>query len=197
MAFQGGVDIPLPVGRFANLTLQYTYLGPFFYSHYPVEIVTGQADGKDVVETWDVSYVNKGRPLGYPMQPNSDEVLLRGTLGIQGGWEFEALVKYQRRSGQYGISMTDNMIYADQKAGKYADKAFNENVFERLVSIEVGAVKRFESLPFALTGTYLFHEQWNRERTAPTDGTHNYTVTGPWIFGRRSHALQVGIRLWY
>jgi len=197
MAFQAGVDIPLPVSSFANLTLQYTYLGPFFYSHYPVEIVTGQADGKDVVETWDVSYVNKGRPLGYPMQPNSDEVLLRGTLGIQGGWEFEALLKYQRRSGQYGISMTDHMIYADQKVGKYADKAFNENLFEQLVSIELGIVKRFESLPFALTGKYLFHEQWNRQRTAPADDTHNYTVTGPWTFERRSHALQVGIRLWY
>ena len=35
MAFQGGIDIPLPIGNFSMLTFQWVHLSPFFYSHYP------------------------------------------------------------------------------------------------------------------------------------------------------------------
>ena len=213
MAFQGGIDIPFNIGNFAKLTLQYTYLGPFFYTHYPVDLVTGNAvywDGDKYVqyeddddspiktqEVWHLSYVNKGRPLGYPMQPNSDEILLRGTFGLQGGWEFEALAKYQRRSGQYGATLNENMVYAAQRKGKYHDKAFTENVFEQLVSLELGGTKRFENLPFSLTGKYLYHAQWSRPRLDPPPGEYNHTVSGPWTLADKSHAVQLGVRLWY
>ncbi|MDT4761987.1 hypothetical protein [Sphaerochaeta sp. PS] len=36
LAFQAGVTIPLPIGSFSSLTFQWTYLAPFFYSHYPM-----------------------------------------------------------------------------------------------------------------------------------------------------------------
>ncbi|WP_332447214.1 hypothetical protein [Sphaerochaeta sp.] len=36
MAFQAGVIIPIPVGTFSSVTLQWTYLSPFFYAHYPI-----------------------------------------------------------------------------------------------------------------------------------------------------------------
>ena len=221
MAFQAGVDIPIKLGNFAKLTLQYTYLGPFFYTHYPVDLETGNVvdqdgnqvyaqkldEGKELVddttnplktqEVWHLSYVNKGRPLGYPLQPNSDEILLRGTVGLSGGWELEGLVKYQRRSGQYGATMNENMIYRLQRDGKYEDKAFNANVFEQLISLELGGTKRFENLPFALTGKYLFHAQWSRDRQKPSEGDVNYTVTGPWKFDDQSHAIQLGVKVWY
>ena len=199
LAFQGGIDVPFNIGNFAKLTLQYTYLGPFFYAHYPVDIVTGDAGSEDVKEYWNVSYINKGRPLGYPMQPNSDEILLRGTFGLQGGWEFEGLAKYQRRSGQYGATLNEYMVYTAQKAGEYSDKAFTENVFEQLVSLELGGTKRFENLPFSLTGKYLFHAQWNRDRDAPDNeaGIYEGVVSGPWTLTNKSHAIQIGLRLWY
>ncbi len=36
LAFQAGVTVPLPIGTFSSVTLQWTYLAPFFYSHYPL-----------------------------------------------------------------------------------------------------------------------------------------------------------------
>lgn len=35
LAFQTGVVVPLPIGNFSTFTFQWTYLSPFFYSHYP------------------------------------------------------------------------------------------------------------------------------------------------------------------
>lgn len=195
MGFQAGVDLPLPVGDFGTVTFQYTYLGPFFYTHYPIE-QSVEVEGKEYVyEVWKLDYVNKGRPLGYPMQPNSDELLLRGTLGIRGGWEFEALLKYQRRSGQYGFTMKEHMVYKD--ADKYHDKAFNANVFEQLFSLEAGVEKRFEDLPFTVTGRYLFHIKGTRTHTPPAAGEYNWSVGDAWSYAGRSHTLQLGVKVWY
>lgn len=36
LAFQAGVVVPLPIGTFSSLTVQWTYLAPFFYAHYPI-----------------------------------------------------------------------------------------------------------------------------------------------------------------
>lgn len=41
LAFQAGVTIPLPIGSFSSLTFQWTYLAPFFYSHYPMREMVG------------------------------------------------------------------------------------------------------------------------------------------------------------
>lgn len=41
LAFQAGVTIPLPIGSFSSLTFQWTYLAPFFYSHYPMQEQVG------------------------------------------------------------------------------------------------------------------------------------------------------------
>jgi len=36
LAFQAGITVPLPIGSFSAVTFQWTYLSPFFYSHYPL-----------------------------------------------------------------------------------------------------------------------------------------------------------------
>lgn len=51
LAFQAGAVIPLPIGSFSSLTLQWTYLAPFFYSHYPIMEKTGT-----LVDTSDTTY---------------------------------------------------------------------------------------------------------------------------------------------
>ncbi|MGB4405393.1 MAG: hypothetical protein WBI82_00850 [Sphaerochaeta sp.] len=44
LAFQAGVTVPLPIGSFSSVTLQWTYLAPFFYSHYPLLEQVGTLD---------------------------------------------------------------------------------------------------------------------------------------------------------
>ncbi len=41
LAFQAGITIPLPIGSFSSVTFQWTYLAPFFYSHYPMREQVG------------------------------------------------------------------------------------------------------------------------------------------------------------
>jgi hypothetical protein len=43
-AFQAGVVVPLPIGSFSSLTFQWTYIGPFVYTHYPMRKLTGTVD---------------------------------------------------------------------------------------------------------------------------------------------------------
>nr|WP_319474383.1 hypothetical protein [uncultured Sphaerochaeta sp.] len=40
-AFQAGFVVPIPVGSFSSLTVQWTYIGPFVYTHYPIMEKTG------------------------------------------------------------------------------------------------------------------------------------------------------------
>lgn len=52
LAFQAGVVVPLPIGTFSNLTIQWTYLAPFFYAHYPIMEHTGELEtGSDETVT--------------------------------------------------------------------------------------------------------------------------------------------------
>ena len=44
LAFQAGVTVPLPIGTFSSVTFQWTYLAPFFYSHYPLMEQVGTLD---------------------------------------------------------------------------------------------------------------------------------------------------------
>lgn len=44
LAFQAGITTPLPIGSFSSLTFQWTYLAPFFYSHYPLKEQVGTLD---------------------------------------------------------------------------------------------------------------------------------------------------------
>lgn len=44
LAFQAGMTVPLPIGSFSSVTFQWTYLAPFFYSHYPLLEQVGTLD---------------------------------------------------------------------------------------------------------------------------------------------------------
>jgi len=52
LAFQAGITVPLPIGSFSAVTFQWTYLAPFFYSHYPMREQVGTLDSTDVGATF-------------------------------------------------------------------------------------------------------------------------------------------------
>jgi len=70
-AYQGGIQTPLSFLPFGTITLQYTKINPFVYSHYFEE--------KYSTFSLPVSmnYTNEGQNLGYFLPPNSDEILLK------------------------------------------------------------------------------------------------------------------------
>jgi hypothetical protein len=219
MAFQAGTDIDIPIGNFSMLTVQYTNLGPFFYTHYPVEV--DYNDDGEADEIYEVMYVNKGQNLGYPLRPNSDEILISGAFGFGDGWDSTITAKYQRRSGQYGSNMSEYMIYRAADAGAYDDKNFNDNVVEKVFGLELTVSKSMKDYPISFSASYILNMQTERDRVAtrywvpddPDTKTVNeehittdpnearaipiqYTPTGPWSPLDYTHAVRLGVRIW-
>ena len=269
-AFQAGVVVPLPIGTFSSLTFQWTYIGPFVYTHYPMRKLTGSfvkgdlvpdktiitdtgrtvvyssvpkklafsAKGADpiaeidisdaAVATWytqggktytltddgrtmiekkgddfliyetyaETNYVNKGENLGYPLQPNSQEFLLQLDLGLPKGWTTQFQAKYQARSGQYGYSLDQFMLYAIDD--QYPEKDFWNYVFNHTLSILVSGTKKLDDMPISLTASYRFIADWERpidESTERFDGLT--TVFGAWQDPTFNHIVQVGVKIFY
>jgi hypothetical protein len=70
VALQGGLKLPVPGLPFTTLTLQYTKVEPFTYTHYPT-------DYPDYRIPVDTAYTHDGENLAYPLWPNSDEILVK------------------------------------------------------------------------------------------------------------------------
>lgn len=273
-AFQAGVVVPLPIGTFSSLTFQWTYIGPFVYTHYPMRKLTGVIDPADLVtsgepledndkvqivtdtgriiiyddtkkeitlsakgpdeaqtinldtaewfsndtytltkdgrtmieekdgkyliyETYaETNYVNKGENLGYPLQPNSQEFLLQLDLGLPKGWTTQFQAKYQARSGQYGYSLDQFMLYAIDD--QYPEKDFWNHVFNHTLSILVSGTKKLDGMPISLTASYRFIADWERpidESTERFDGLT--TKFGAWQDPVFNHIVQVGVKIFY
>jgi hypothetical protein len=267
-AFQAGLVVPLPIGSFSSMTLQWTYIGPFVYTHYPMREFTGAIDpsliseGDDpltltvisdqgreftynsatatdtitfrprgssedeVIElvsgtsTWyskdgrtmieqsggqyliyetyaETLYVNKGENLGYPLNPNSQEILLQFDLGLPKGWTAQLQGKYQARSGQYGYEMYQYMYYAEDHL--YPEKDFWGNVFSHKLSLKATGTKKFEGTPISITASYQFLSEWDRPITNVDEVFFDgrYTEFGPWSDAKMDHIVQVGVRIFF
>lgn len=148
MGYQAGANIPVPWLSFGQITLQATYLSPFFYSHYadddnPWEHLANQA------------YVNKGFPLGYPIDPDTLELLARYDTGLGRGWSLSASLRSQFRSAQYatnneyGTTILTSMVYAADK--EYARKDFLSYIWSNVWSLDLTVKKRMERFPAEFT----------------------------------------------
>jgi hypothetical protein len=70
-AYQAGVSFYLPWLPFASITVSYTKLEPYNYTHNRIETPWY------VNNKMETNYVSFGKSLGYYLPPNSDEILLR------------------------------------------------------------------------------------------------------------------------
>jgi hypothetical protein len=76
-AFQGGLKAVIPQLPFASISLSYTKIEPYTYTHTRILVpwYNNEYDGKNL--PMETAYVNNGEGLGYYLSPNSDEILLR------------------------------------------------------------------------------------------------------------------------
>ncbi|MBW8003238.1 MAG: hypothetical protein FVQ80_14665 [Planctomycetes bacterium] len=69
-AWQTGLKIPLSCLPFSLLTLQYTKIEPYCYTHY-------LQDHPSYSQQININYANDGENIGYYLPPNSDEFLIK------------------------------------------------------------------------------------------------------------------------
>ena len=97
-SFQAGIKAPIPGIPWSTLTLQYTKIEPFTYTHYyyvdspwytpPVAFDEDGSTGERKyvpVYAMDTGYMNGGESLGYGLEPNSDEIMLKLTSHFRRG----------------------------------------------------------------------------------------------------------------
>ncbi|MBQ0070913.1 MAG: hypothetical protein KBS81_03520, partial [Spirochaetales bacterium] len=151
VALQGGVKMPLPVFSFGELTLQATYIPPFFGTHYEF------AENPWGSDRMGIAYVNKGQPLSYPVTPDSVELLASLGTTVPGGVSVDLVVKDQMRSAQYATSekygTTLHDIIAYSHSGEYAEKDFFSYIWDNTLSVSVTGKYSFGHLPLSLTAS--------------------------------------------
>jgi hypothetical protein len=119
-AYQGGLKVSIPWLPFADVSLRYTKIEPYCYTHPATEVPwnTNKAN---------TAYLNNGESLGYYLPPNTDELLIRPEmmflLGDSTGTflEISAYLQYQliRHGAEYGpgrvdgSSPWDELVYDD------------------------------------------------------------------------------------
>jgi hypothetical protein len=100
-AAQAGVNIQLPILAFSSISLSYTMVNPYCYTH------------NRNIDPWfgslpmETSYTNNGVSLGYYIPPNSDELLFRfKTMPVK---NLVTHLQYQmiRHGADYGSSEVD------------------------------------------------------------------------------------------
>ena len=168
-AVQIGTKTPLPFCT-SIFSFQYTKIEPYMYSHPLTEV------------PWydnpiDTTYLNHGQPLGYFLNPNSDEFKLQ--LEAKPLWYLSANVKYSlvrhgvsTGSGKVdGSSFDDPLVYNPPEAEKdkydyqnaqegdlYWKDFLHDGVYEWINSIALGAELdcRYWNVPISVGLTYTF-----------------------------------------
>ena len=149
IAVQAGAKFSLPFGNFTELKLQGTYVSAFFGSHYQDKVpLFGDVE-------YTTAYVNKGQNIGYPLNPDSLEILLDFDTTLSYGIKLSVEIKDQMRSAQYATKKTgtDILTYMDYyNTNDYYNRDFFNNIWNNILDVEVEAQKSFDSkLPVTVT----------------------------------------------
>ncbi len=155
-AWQTGLKIPVPVRwlPFALLTLQYTKIEPYCYTHIPYQPTPGSIP-------ININYAHDGENLGYHLPPNSDELLLRFFTLPSEGLELTAQYQLIRHgTGDHHLGQIEGDIgtwfdYAD--TALYPQKDFlHDGIYDWINVLTLNLGYRFAGLPLRLWAEYSF-----------------------------------------
>ena len=178
LAIQGGFEMPISALNRGLLTVQGTYIPPFFGSHYLfTESESRPAWGKG---EYSVEYANGGKGLSYPLNPDSMELLVNFSCSFKKGWSMDVTIKDQIQSAQYtnvsgfnkgnplgnaGLSIMDSMDYDAYNAGLYSFKKFFSYIWKNTLDVDITVQKTFEDYPFVLSAGINAMADWTRNFT--------------------------------
>ena len=204
IALQGGVNVPVSLGMFGLLTLQTTYIPPFFGTHYTFTSDNQPFYNGDV----KIDYINKGQPLSYPLYPDSFEILASYESAINANVSLDIVIKHQMRSAQYsidetyGTTMHDNFNYS--VSSKYVPKEFFSYVWNNIFDIELNGKYKFDSFPLTLkVGVQCVVESSKTFSVSGEAKNNGYntgnqtTITSSWSRPDVRYIVNVGFDIYY
>lgn len=160
-AVQIGAKSPLPFWT-SIFTFQYTKIEPYMYSHPLTDVPWYD-------KPMDTTYINHGQPLGYFLNPNSDEFKIQ--LESNPLWYLSATLKYTlvRHGTTTGSGKVDGSSFYDplnysgnlqdaQEGDLYWKDFLHDGVYEWINSISLGGELdcRKWDVPITVGLTYTF-----------------------------------------
>lgn len=174
-AYQGGIQTPISFLPFGTLTLQYTKINPFVYTHY----IEDNYPSSSIPVS--LSYTNEGQNLGYFLPPNSDEIMLK----VETFPKPNLLTTFKYQLVRHGTNdasidndsdgIPDGQIYGDiyipyDYTQIYPFKDFlNDGIYDWSNIVSLKGEYRFPSYPLTVGLEYFFsHTFWDRNGIAVT-----------------------------
>ena len=156
--------------------------------------------------------MNKGQNIGYPVNPDTFELLLSFDTTAFDGWKLGLLVKDQLRSAQYaekayGTNILTSIDYprydnGPGEWGYYESRDFFGNIWNNILDVELSAEKGFESMPLSLFFGLQGMLESKRDFTSKTIGTTDLLYPGKIeSWGEWKNELtvnaKIGIKVYY
>lgn len=202
-AYQAGTKVSLPWLPFTTVSLRYTKLEPYCYTHQAIR-----------KQPWydgyiSESYTNNGRSLGYYLEPNSDELFVRAeTQAVQG---LKAGLQYQmiRHGADYGSGqVAGSSIWSEMSIPTYEHEIgardslkkyfLHDGVYEwsHIIALDASYTCTKLSVPFKLYATvgyvydYFTQSEGGANKKTPYHriNTHEYPTT-------RGCVVSLGVKL--
>lgn len=198
IAIQGGLEIALGFLDFGLLTIQGTYIPPFFGAHYAEVSYTSE-------------YANGGKGLSYPLNPDSIELLVDFSCAFGKGWSMDLKVKDQIQSAQYtqaagfnkdnsfgtltnaGLSLNDAMDYDVA----YALKEFFSYVWKNTLDVDLTVKKAFIDFPIELSAGANVIVDWTRNFTNGDDNYGDKVSLQDWNSPYYRLLMKLGFSVYY
>ena len=207
-AGQVGFRALLPWLPFASLSLSYTKVEPYAYTHTRINLPWYDSEFNGKPSPMETSYINNGVPLGYFLPPNSDELQFR----------FEALatrnldvsLQYQmiRHGADHGSQAVDGSNFLSELDPDGRDKKtvlrkffLQDGAYQWQHSIKIGGEYSFKKYPFQIFGDFGFvfsyYTALSDPATANSGNAYSFTHINTAEYPQRSRLIaSLGVRLW-
>lgn len=154
-AYQVGVQGIIPGVPFASVSLSYTKIEPYNYTHHRNYVPWYDSSNGPM----EKAYVNNGVSLGYYLPPNSDEVKVRfdvhPLLRMAAHWQYQLI----RHGADYGPHQVDgSSLISELDPSGRGDKAsltkafLKDGAYQWMHIIKIGADYKFGAFPLTLYG---------------------------------------------
>ena len=171
-ALQFGAKIPLEILPFDTLIIQGTYLTPFVYIH---KLLGDDPDDTDETEETDdpddllnVSFLNKGKKLGYNSNQNSIEMLVKYETSPLKNLSSSCTVKYELRSFQYGRNSVSKSLNYDEP-DKFAWLDPIPNIGGQSLFIQMACKWTPKDFPLSFNGALQYYTNYERDILSEDD----------------------------
>lgn len=174
-AFQVGAKTVLPFLPFATLSLRYTKIEPYCYTH---QLINNTPWTDKYIST---AYMNNGASLGYYLPPNSDEIFARIDAAPTSNFFMHLQYQFIRHGAEYGSqAVAGSSIYSELNPNNDFRTALkkdflNDGAYQWIHAIKVGGefnIKKFIKFSLAFYGdvgfVYSYYTNANNPDEYPT-----------------------------